>query len=74
MNKMLVTVICQLVIFWATMSFSANFTVIAVMLSTKALAENDDFVAGDSILLIGHRLVCNGLQRQFYRKRSKMSF
>ena len=43
------------------------------MISTKTLAENDDFEACDSILQIGYGLLRNGVQREFYRKSSKMT-
>ena len=35
------------------------------MISNKTLPENDDSEAFDSILQIGNRLLCNGIQQEF---------
>ena len=43
------------------------------MKSTKPLGENKDWGAFDSTLQIGHAFGPNGVQRDFYRKGSKLT-
>ena len=77
MIKKRVTVYCKLAILWLIMGFSENYTVrapnVALMISTKTQAENDDSEASESNLQIRHGLVGNEIQREFYRKSSKLS-
>ena len=69
MNKRPVTVFYKLAIFLATMGFGANsqkdMQNVALIISSKTLPENDDSAAFDSILQIGHRFLCNGVQQEF---------
>ena len=43
------------------------------MKGTKKLGENEDVQACDSTLQIGHLFGGNGVQRDFYRKGSKLT-
>ena len=51
------------------MGFGANsqkdMQNVALIISSKTLPENDDSAAFDSILQIGHRFLCNGVQEEF---------
>ena len=69
MNKRPVTVIWKLAIFLATVGFGANFTLRAPERRSddqqKKTHENDNYNAINSILEIGHRVLCNGVKREF---------
>ena len=71
-----VTVLCNMVIFLVTTGISEIFTVKAPNGRSddkqERQAKKDYFEASDSVLEIGYLLGGNRVQREFYRKSSKM--
>ena len=71
-----VTVLCNMVIFLVTTGISEIFTVKAPNGRSddkqEKQAKKDYFEASDSVLEIGYFLGSNRVQREFYRKSSKM--
>ena len=71
-----VTVLCNMVIFLVTTGISEIFTVKALNGRSddkqEKQAKKDYFEASDSVLEIGYFLGSNRVQREFYRKSSKM--
>ena len=71
-----VTVLCTLVIFLLTTGISEISTVKAPNGrfddKQEKQAKKDNFEASDSVLEIGYFLGSNRVQREFYRKSSKM--
>ena len=72
-----VTVLCKLVIFLVVTGFSQIFTVTASNWGSDDKQEKqtkkDYYEASDSLLHIGHLLLSNKAQREFYTNSSKMS-
>ena len=71
-----VTVLCNMVIFLVTTGISEIFTVRAPNWRSddkqEKQAKKDYFKASDSVLEFGYFLGSNTVQREFYRKSSKM--
>ena len=71
-----VTVLCNMVIFLVSTGISEIFTVKALNGRSddkqEKQAKKDYFEASDSVLEIGYFLGSNRVQREFYRKSSKM--
>ena len=71
-----VTVLCNMVIFLVTTGISEIFTVRARNGHSddkqEKQAKKDYFETSDSVLEIGYFLGSNRVQREFYRKSSKM--
>ena len=71
-----VTVLCNMVIFLVTTGISEIFTVRAPNWRSddkqEKQAKKDYFEASDSVLEIGYFFGSNRVQREFYRKSSKM--
>ena len=71
-----VTVLCNMVIFLVTTGISEIFTVKAPNGRSddkqEKQAKKDYFEASDCVLEIGYLLGSNRVQREFYRKSSKM--
>ena len=71
-----VTVLCNMVIFLVTTGISEIFTVRAPNWRSddkqEKQAKKDYFEASDSVLEFGYFLGSNTVQREFYRKSSKM--
>ena len=71
-----VTVLCNIVIFLVTTGISEIFTVKAPNGRSddkqEKQAKKDYFEASDCVLEIGYLLGSNRVQREFYRKSSKM--
>ena len=71
-----VTVLCNMVIFLVTTEISEIFSVGAPNWRSgdkqEKQAKKDYFEASDSVLEIGYFLGSNRVQREFYRKSSKM--
>ena len=64
------TVFCKLVIVSIVIGFNKNFK---VTVQKCRFDENKDWGAFDSSLQIGHAFGPNGVQRDFYRKGSKLT-